>query len=257
MTYYDLLKQYVSTGSALSEYQFDRIKKDAQLLNSYFYSRNRELKWDNLEVYEVEFIDNNPKYFNKFDVNNLHRFLVFSRNSDAIADKIIKLGGDALNYYAILSLLDYSSNKDLIIDEIIKAKGEKLDPDSVDEIIEKYSNKDYIINRLINLQGESLTHINIHFMVSNSSNKDITIKKIINIKGKKLTWIDITELLYQSDDPSETYKFIKKIGREINSYDMDHISHGMREHVLDRYELLKKAGIDIPEKYIINIMSSR
>jgi hypothetical protein len=74
----------------------------SQLLNSYFYSRNRELKWDNLEVYEVEFIDNNPK------IGHLQSNI----NSNYYSDSYIKL--EDLQNYCVNNKLKLRKHMDFI-----------------------------------------------------------------------------------------------------------------------------------------------
>jgi hypothetical protein len=148
MTYYDLLKQYVSTGLALTEYQFDKIKNDGQFLNYYFYNRNKDIDYNRPTEYEVAFVDKNPKYFNKFDLNNLLYFLEFSEYRDVLSGKIIKGIGNKLDSHDIYMLLKHSDNKLLTAEKIIMIKGHSLDSDDIDTLVDYSGNRYEVFNMI-------------------------------------------------------------------------------------------------------------
>jgi len=150
MTYYDLLKQYVSTGLPLNERQFDKIKNDGQLLNSYFYSRNKVIDYNSPTEYEVAFIDKNPKYFKKFDKDNLIYFMEYSSKPDELAKLIINAKGDMLDSKDIYFLLGSVQNPDEIAKLIIKAKGDKLNSRDI-EYLMKYSKNPDELAKLIGM----------------------------------------------------------------------------------------------------------
>jgi aspartate carbamoyltransferase regulatory subunit len=200
MTYYDLLKQYISTGYPLNKRQFDKINKDGQLLNSYFYSRDKLIYIDkyDLKKYEVDFIENNPKYFSKFKPYNLIRFLEYSKNPDVIANRIINTIGYTLNNLDIYYILKYSIKKD------------------------------FFIEKILNLKNYELNDNNIYPLIEYSSNRYLTAKDIIKLKGNKLNINDIYAILYLftnflfsfSDADKLSALIIKEKGNDLNLNEM-------------------------------------
>jgi hypothetical protein len=234
MNYYDLLKQYVSTGKRLSEYQFDIIKNNSQLLNSYFYNRNKTLDYS-LEKYEVEFVENNPKYFSRFDQNNLIYFMEYSSNPDEIAKMIIKAKGDKLDSDDIESLMKYSPIPYEMAKMIIKAKEDKED---------KLDSND--IRHLLSYSYKAL------FTLSISQNPDELSKMIINAKGDKLDSYDIRHLLSYSPNPDELAKMIINAkGDKLYSYDIKTLLSYQNP-----YEIAKLIGMDKVNKYLYELDSN-
>ena len=189
MTYYDLLKQYVSTGSALSEYQFDRIKKDGQLLNSYFYSRNKVIEYDyfDLKKYELKFIDRNLKYLSKLD--NIKRD-------------------------AMIALLEMSIHKSLLIDEFINIKGNTLKPWQI-EILSFYSNDNSIRFKIVDIKGNELTYLDIRTLLLEPypyTYMEPLIDKIIKLKGNTLDKDSIKLFIVFSSDKEKTKNLLIQAG---------------------------------------------
>jgi hypothetical protein len=110
MTYYDLLKQYVSTGKKLNYDQFSKITNDGGLLSSYLYSRGKIGK--KLSDYEYAFLKNDKKHLPKLGKDGL--VALYKRNSfrDEILDIIVNRFVNLLNSNDVAELMDYDEDDD-------------------------------------------------------------------------------------------------------------------------------------------------
>ena len=154
MTYYDLLKQYVSTGDGLTKYQLDRISKDKSLLGTYFYSRSKFVEYYEYEYtlteVDFDFLKENRKYLSKFSKDGVVYGLLRNGKYDKmICDYIWEVYRHDLNYLDVDRIAKNSSNGEFF------GKLYNLDP----ELFETYYSK----VRLVQLDVVDRSMVNTRF----------------------------------------------------------------------------------------------
>jgi hypothetical protein len=120
MKYYDLIQQYVKTGSAIPVNQFNIIKGNKNLLKDYFRTRNNLVKKrkTSLVSYELGFINENLNYMSMFNKETLiwhFRLNILSGEAyNIFAKNIINLYGSEFNDNDIRDIIERSYNADVI-----------------------------------------------------------------------------------------------------------------------------------------------
>jgi hypothetical protein len=101
MNYYDLLKNYVSTGNVLNYYQLNKIGKNRSLVGSYFNARNKFFERGYVIMdSELKFIRSNPWVLKKINIKSI----VATMRSSGDKDEVVML----LNYIIDERLNDLS-----------------------------------------------------------------------------------------------------------------------------------------------------
>jgi hypothetical protein len=179
MTYKDLLKQYVSTGQVLDKNQFDKIKSNLDLINTYFHVRNRVIeKYDYFYRHEVQFLEENPKFLNKLSQKSLITTLEYAKDPDYIINGVLFNRDIKLDCRSIREILKYTSDVDNIFNII---------------------SDETICNCLIRISGYEMKNI-----IARGKDKDRVVKIYINCRGEKLTSDDFSNIQDYITDPIKT-----------------------------------------------------
>jgi hypothetical protein len=194
MNYRDLLKQYVSTGKELNEYQFKSIKNNSQLISSYFTARSKLLNlrvytYDRMADYEIEFLSENLKYLKKFNVKtiliNLKKTPAYSDETYNISKYLIESEMLDLNKDGMF-LLYYYIGVSRVLDKIwifiIDKVGNDINYDTLFYVAKETKNNDYMIKKVISKLDEYNISLYSNVLLSYSDDidsvADLMLKKI-------------------------------------------------------------------------------
>jgi hypothetical protein len=221
MTYYDLLKQYVSRGQKISEEQLEKLSKlKSELLTTYYRSAIKNMNNED----RLSFSDYELKYLNKSSFKTLEFFLsklnekgfafVLGMTKNTL-DILSKRKMPTMSTRELVFILRQTENPELFMDYMIDENGRnKLNEFDNNAIISifRYTTKPeffypFFKNTFFNLKDHEIG-INLYIILTRTPKPEFFLPILFNLNYRP-SGEEITNMLVENPKPEEILKYVK------------------------------------------------